>query len=269
MEHFQHLETLRVELDALSATVTLNRPDVKNAMNNKMVAELTTVFTGLRGNRDVRAIVLRGAEGVFCSGGDIKEMRNDPMPAADSAHNLDAMLRACNEASQVVIAQIEGAALGGGFGLACVSDIAIASETAKFGLPEVRLGVAPAFISPFVLQRVGLTRARELMLTGRRFNGAVAAEYGIVHVVCPPDEVEHSVEVVLDDIRQCAPGALAAVKELLFTVYGQPLDATVEYRANLLNTLRTATEAQEGLQAFLEKRPAAWVTGGSHDDHND
>ena len=229
------------------------------------VAELTDLFTQLRDNRDIRTVILAGADGNFCSGGDIKEMRDNPVTPADSAHNMDAMLRAVNQASQVVIARIEGAALGGGFGLACVSDIAIASEDAKFGLPEVRLGIAPSFISPYVIKRIGLTRARELMLTGRRFSGKLAQEYGIVHEACSSDQLDHFIEVELDEIRQCAPGAIAAIKGLIFTVYDTPIEETVAYRAELLDSLRKGEEAQEGLLAFMEKRPAKWVSGDSND----
>lgn len=262
----QEFATLLVDQDDFVAYVTLNRPETKNAMNMQMVAELTALFTSLRQNREVRAIVLSGSEGVFCSGGDIKEMRERPMPSAQDANNLDVMLRAVNEASQVVIARVEGAALGGGLGLVCVSDVAIASTTTRFGLTEVRLGVAPSFISPYVLQRMGLTRTRELMLTGRRFDGNAALEYGLVHVAVPPKELDHAIEMELDEIHKCAPGAIAAVKELIFSVYGKSPGETVRYRADLLNRLRAGDEAQEGLSAFLEKRSPNWVTGGKDND---
>lgn len=261
LENLQNLDTLLITIENSIATVTLNRPHVRNAMNYKMVEELHTVFTTLKDNREVRVILLRGAEGTFCSGGDIKEMRDNPVPPLESGTHLDAMLRACNEASQFVIARVEGAAMGGGLGLVCVSDVAIASTDARFALPEVRLGVAPAFISPYVLRRIGLTRSRELMLTGKRFNGAQAKAYGIVHEACSPENLDFCVEAELQEIRQCAPGAIAATKALLFEVMDQPLDETVAYRANLLNTLRGGEEAQEGMLAFMEKRPAKWVTG--------
>lgn len=262
MDHFQNLETLEFKIDDFVAYVTLNRPEVKNAMNFKMVEELTNIFIGLRDNRAVRAIVLSGAGGTFCAGGDVKEMRDalmNQIPAKDSGANLDTMLRACNQAAQVVIAKIEGAALGGGFGLACVSDIAIASTTAQFGLPEVRLGIAPAFISPFVIQRIGLTRARELMLTGRRFDGLQAEAYGLVTYACPPEEIEAKLQALLAEIQQCGPNAIAAIKALIFTVLTAPLDDTVDYRANLLDSLRRSPEGQEGMLAFAQKRPAAWT----------
>lgn len=260
-ELFENLETLEVRLDDMVAHVTLNRPQSRNAMNFRMVEELHRVFTELHENRTVRVILLSGAGGNFCAGGDIKEMRENPVPALESGSNLDAMLRACNEAAQVVIAKIEGSALGGGFGLACVSDIAVASTDAQFGLPEVRLGVAPAFISPFVINRIGLTRSRELMLTGRRFDGTEAHRLGLIHQVCKPNDLDHCIDAYLDELRYCAPGAVAAVKELIFAVQDKPLDETVAYRADLLNRLRAGEEAQEGLLAFMEKRHAKWVTG--------
>jgi len=265
MTDFEHLETLSVIFEDMVAHVTLNRPHARNAMNFKMVAELTDVFQRLKGNRDIRVIILSGAEGVFCSGGDLKEMKDNTVPAEDSAHNFDVMLRACDTADQIVIARVEGAAIGGGLGLVCVSDIAIASNTAIFGLSEVRLGIAPAFISPFVLRRMGLTRSRELMLTGRRFNGEQALQYGLVHDSATSDELDLVIQSTLDDIRQSAPNAIAAIKELIFAVYDKPLDDTVAYRANMLNTLRASDEAQEGLLAFQEKRPPRWVTGDPDD----
>lgn len=262
-EFAQDFATLLVEIDDFTAYVTLNRPEARNAMNTQMIAEITACFNVLRENQAVRAIVLSGAEGVFCAGGDIKEMRERPVPTAEDANNLDAMLRAVNEAPQVVIARVEGAALGGGLGLVSVSDVAIASTSAKFGLTEVRLGVAPSFISPYVLQRMGLTRTRELMLTGRRFDGTTALEYGLVHDAVPSEDLDHALEMELDEIRKSAPGAIAAIKELIFTVYGKPPAETVTYRADLLNRLRGGVEAQEGLSAFLEKRQPNWVTGES------
>ncbi|MEM9951145.1 MAG: enoyl-CoA hydratase-related protein [Chloroflexota bacterium] len=265
MPDFGSLDTLLIEQKDFALYITLNRPETRNAMNNQMVAELTHVFTKVHGDLSIRAIILQGADGFFCSGGDIKEMRDNPITPADSANNLDAMLRAVNHASQVVIARIEGAAIGGGLGLACVSDIAIADEETKFGLTEVRLGIAPAFISPYVIERVGLTRARELMLTGRRFSGRQASEYGIVHEACANDQLDHFVDVDLDEIRQCSPNAIAKIKELIFTVHNKPVEDTVQYRAELLSSLRQSDEAQEGLLAFMEKRPADWTTGQTDD----
>lgn len=252
-------ETIDVIPVGMAVHVTLNRPHARNAMNFQMTRELTEVFQSLKGNRDYRAIILSGKGGMFCSGGDIKEMRENTVPASESAFNLDAMLQAVDTADQIVIAQVEGAALGGGLGLLCVSDIAIAATNTIFGLTEVRLGIAPAFISPYVLRRIGLTRSRELMLTGRRFNGTEAHAYGLVHDVCEPDEVRGCIDRYLTEIQQSAPGAIAAIKRLIFNVLDRPLDKTVDYRAEVLNTLRGGAEAQEGMLAFVEKRTPKWA----------
>jgi len=258
-------ETLKIDIQGSVAHVMLNRPEARNAMNFRMVEELYTLFTDLKPNRDIRAVVLSGAGGVFCAGGDIKEMRSTTVPSVESGGNLDNMLSAVNRASQVVIAKVEGAALGGGLGLVCVSDIAIASTVTQFGLPEVRLGIAPAFISPYVLQRMGLTRTRELMLTGRRLNGEEALTYGLIHHIAEPKDLEQHIYDMLGEIQFCAPEAIAATKELIFAVDHQPTDTTVAYRANLLNRLRASEEGQEGMLSFIEKRPAKWVTQGEPD----
>lgn len=258
-------ETLTIDIQNSVAYITLNRPEVRNAMNFHMVEELYTLFTDLKPNRDIRAIVMSGAGGVFCAGGDIKEMQANTVPSIESGGNLDNMLSAVNHASQIVIAKIEGAALGGGLGLVCVSDIAIASTTAKIGLPEVRLGIAPAFISPYVLQRIGLTGTRELMLTGRRLSGKEALAYGLVHHIAEPKDLDTRIYDMLREVQYCAPEAIAATKELMFAVYNRATADTVEYRANLLNRLRSSEEGQEGMLSFIEKRPAKWVIQGEAD----
>jgi len=150
------------------------------------------------------------------------------------------------------------AALGGGFGLVCVSDIALAGESAAFALPEVRLGIVPAVISPYVVARVGLTCTRQLMLTGARIGAAEARELGIVHEACLDDELDDFVDAAVRDILRCAPQALRACKRLLFTLAGPP-DDTLASRVDLLNRLRAGEEAQQGMRAFLAKQPAPWA----------
>jgi len=257
-------ETLVVDIAPPFAHVTLNRPDARNAMSAQMIKDLLAAFEALSDNRDIRAVVLGAAGTAFCVGGDIQEMAAISQQSEEEnlayASRADAMLRAVNEAPQAVIARVQGVALGGGFGLVCVSDIAIASTDAKFGLPEVRLGLAPAMISPFVLQRLGLMRTRELMLTGRRFGAEQAKDYGLVHEVCAPEELDAYVQAVLDDLRQCSPGAIAACKRLMFEVMERDLAATIDYRARLLLHLRRSEEGQEGMMAFVEKRKPKWAT---------
>lgn len=256
-------ETLLLTFDGPFAYLTLNRPHVRNAMNAQMVLDLTAAFESLAASHDVRAVILSGADGTFCAGGDLQELAaavQDPDydPLRD-ASQFDALLQAVQRAPQVVVARVEGAALGGGFGLVCVSDIAVAAATAKMGLPEVRLGLVPALISPYVIARVGPTRARELMLSGRRFDGVSAHEYGIVHDVCPPEVLDVALKRVLDDLRQCSPQALAACKRLILEVSDKPLPESLAYRADLLRTLRASVEGQEGMLAFAMKRPPRWA----------
>jgi enoyl-CoA hydratase/carnithine racemase len=157
----------------------------------------------------------------------------------------------------VVVARIQGPAMGGGLGLVCVSDIAIAHEGATFGLPEVRLGLAPAVISPYVVQRAGFTRARQLMLTGKRFGAVAALEYGLIHEVAPDGKLDTQVEATVADVLKCAPNALRECKRLLFTVLAQT--DTLEERVATLDRLRTSDEAAEGILAFIQKKPAPWV----------
>lgn len=256
-------ETILVEINAPFAYVTLNRPQVRNAMSFQMIDELIEAFHSLKDNRDVRAIVLSGANGNFSVGGDLGDMaKSAQMSDAErdaTTARFDTFLRDVNTAPQVIIAKLEGAVLGGGFGLACVSDIAIAAQNAVFGLPEIRLGLAPALISPFVIARIGITRARMLMLLGERFNGEKALEYGIVHETHPSENLETRLSEILETLRHCSPNAIREIKHLIHEVSTKPLDETVIYRANMLNRLRFSEEAQEGMAAFSEKRPPKWT----------
>jgi isohexenylglutaconyl-CoA hydratase len=255
--------TLMLAVEPPFAHVILNRPKTRNAMNQQMIDDLIHAFNDLRQRADVRACILSGAGGTFCAGGDFNELqaaaqKSEREQLADTGR-LDTMLRLVNTAPFITIARVEGAALGGGFGLVCVTDVAIASTEARLGMPEVRIGLVPAVISPYVVRRVGLTRARQLMLTGMRFDGVTAREYGIVHEVMPPDGLDVRLEGLLDELRQVAPGALRECKALLFEVAEKSLDDTLQGRVKLLNRLRVGDEAQEGILAFLQRRPAKWA----------
>jgi isohexenylglutaconyl-CoA hydratase len=225
-------------------------------MSQAMAGELLRCFTALREEayRSVRVIILRAAGDVFCAGGDLRDMSGNGEGAGAI---FDKLLRAVNEAPQVVIARIHGPAMGGGLGLVCVSDIAIADEGATFGLPEVRLGLAPATIAPYVVQRIGFTRARRLALTGQRFDAAAALEYGLVHEVAPAGELDTRVEATVADVLKCAPNALRECKRLLFGVVNGA--DTAADRVAALDRLRASDEAAEGILAFIQKKPAPWV----------
>jgi len=252
-------ETITCAVEGPVATVTLNRPEARNALSMAMVEDLSRCFTELRKDayQDVRVLVLRAAGETFCAGGDLRDMSAASEDGAGIGSQLDDLLRAVNEAPQVVVACIQGAAMGGGLGMVCVSDIAIADEGATFGLPEVRIGLAPAVISPFVIQRVGFTRARQLMLTGRRFGAAAALEYGLIHEVAPAGQLDAQVEATIADILKCAPNALRECKRLLFAVLTQP--DSLEERLATFERLRTSEEAAEGIMAFIQKKPAPWI----------
>jgi enoyl-CoA hydratase/carnithine racemase len=254
--------TITCAVDGPAATITLNRPEARNAMSSLMVEELLRCFSALGGADydHIRAVVLRASGDVFCAGGDVRDLSTTSTPEESRASvaRLDELLRAVNTAPQVVIARVQGPALGGGLGLICVTDIAIAGERARFGFTEARLGLAPAIISPYVIARIGLTHARRIILSGALVNPASAQECGLVTEYCPDTELDARVQAALGDVLQCAPGALRACKQLLFHLAYQT-DDTLDYRVNLLQRLRTGEEAQQGMLAFLAKRPAPWV----------
>jgi isohexenylglutaconyl-CoA hydratase len=262
-------ETLRLERAGPLLRLTLNRPEQRNAMSFAMVAELEAVFDGLRGDRATRVVVLRGAGGNFCAGGDIRDMAAagqtppgpgapDPMRAGNRAFGR--MLAKANALPQAVIAVLEGAVMGGGLGLACIADIAIAHADATFAMPETGLGLVPAQIAPFVVARIGLTNARRLGVSGLRCKAEEARALGLVHLVAADDDalaplLKQSVEQVL----RCAPAAVAATKELMLAVGEEPLDLLLDRAADAFAAAVRGAEGREGTSAFVQKRKAAWV----------
>jgi isohexenylglutaconyl-CoA hydratase len=256
-------ETIMTERVRSVVHLTLNRPRARNAMNQCMVEEIRNFFVSIRDDRTIRSVVIRGAGPHFCAGADIKEMRDPAHQTAEAqfsyASALDKMLRAVQRAPQVTIAAVEGAAMGGGFGLVCVTDIAVADESLKMALPEVRLGIAPAVVSPYVIERIGLTRTRQLALTARFLDGQAALDLGLVQDVAPMGMIEMVVDEYLNDILKGSPNALAATKELLFRVAATPsLDESRAYRIETLGRLRSSEEGREGMAAFAEKRTPFW-----------
>jgi enoyl-CoA hydratase/carnithine racemase len=252
-------ETLLVAIDGSVATVTLNRPEARNSLSHQLVEDLLDFFQRIRNRRDIRVVVMRAAGKAFCAGGDIRDLSAPRSEAEEKAiiARVDTMLRAINRAPQVIVQRVHGAVLGGGIGLVSVSDIAIASATTRFAMPEVRLGIVPSLISPFVVQRLGLTRARQWMLTGSQFDGEAALDAGLVHEICDEEALDGRVEATVREVLQCSPNALAECKKLLFEVLENP--DTLAYRVDLLNRLRRSEDGQEGMRAFLEKRPARWA----------
>ncbi|MCY1339206.1 putative enoyl-CoA hydratase [compost metagenome] len=257
-------ETLLLEQAAGVLHVTLNRPDSRNAMSLAMVTELRAVLAAVRNDPGVRALVLRGAGGHFCAGGDIKDMASARAAGSDAYRSLNrafgSLLEEAQTQPQVLLAVLEGAVLGGGFGLACVSDIAIAHASAQFGLPETSLGVLPAQIAPFVVKRIGLTQARRLALTAARFDGAEALRLGLVHFAeADTAGVEQRLAESLEQVRRCAPGANARTKALLLASEEEPLAALLDNAAEQFAAAVAGPEGTEGTLAFVQKRKPVWA----------
>ena len=261
-------ETLLMQRQGSIVQLTLNRPKSRNAMSLQMVNELMGVFGSIKDDEKVQAVVIRGAEGNFCSGGDIKDMASaseakasgEADPFFSFNRQFGRMITQINEAPQVVVVVLEGAVLGGGFGLACVSDVAIAANSAKFGLPESGLGIPPAQIAPFVVARIGLTQARRLALLGARFDGNEAMRLGIVHYVCEDAEnIEKQLQEVIQQIRRCAPGANRVTKSLMLAVGHADLEELLDRGAEQFSKAVQSDEGSEGTLAFIEKRLPVWA----------
>lgn len=248
------------------ARVALNRPDVHNAFDDALIAELTSALDTLDHDTNVRAIALTGNGASFSAGADLNWMRR--MAQAGEAENradaerLAALMRALNFLSKPTVARINGAAYGGGVGLIACCDIAIAAETAKFGLTEVKLGLVPAVISPYVIAAIGARHARRLFATGEIFDADEAARVGLVHRVVPPNALDAAIDETLALLAKGGPVAQSEAKQLALRVGGMTRHGAerndVE-NAALIARLRVSAEGQEGLGAFLDKRKPGWT----------
>lgn len=256
--------TIRTEVDSRGvATVMLNRPEVHNAFNAELIAELSAALAGFASDAGVRAVVIAGAGKSFSAGADLTWMRLTAGYSADE-NRADALLaaqlmRALDELPKPAIARVHGAALGGGVGLVACCDIAVATESAVFGLSEVRLGIVPAVISPYVVAAIGARNARRFFLTGERFPAEEARRVGLVHEVVAGADLDTAIGRYLDAILASGPVAVASAKRLISEVAGRPIDDAVSATiADRIAALRASEEGREGIAAFLEKRPPAW-----------
>ena len=244
-------------------SVTLNRPDIGNAFNGELITELTTLFAeGVRAEAGVHVVVLAGAGKHFCAGADLAWMKQTAsfgkVENATDARRLAGLFEAIDSCPKPVVGRIHGAARGGGVGVVAALDIAVASESASFALTEVRLGLAPAVISPFVIRRIG-NRARELFLTGEAFGAKDALAWGLVNHVVADADLDAKVDERVKLLLLGGPNALAACKDLARTIGRMPDDEAVVKTANLIAELRASAEAQEGMRAFLMKDKPRWV----------
>lgn len=246
------------------ATVTLQRPEVHNAFNTQIIEELLAAFTELGIEEQLHGVVLTGDGPSFSAGADLSMMQS--ATAFTEEQNLNDALRLTDLLSAIdtlpcpVIGRVHGTAMGGGVGLVAVCDIAIAAESARFAFSEVKLGIAPAVISPFVIRKIGESNARVLFVTGERFSAARAREVGLIHSVVPLEHLDDAVQKAVNELLSSAPQAIRACKTLALTV-GHMDDAVARrYTAETIARLRVSDEGQEGLRSFLEKRKPRWVT---------
>lgn len=261
---------IRLELRGPVLHLWLNRPEQRNALSAQMVREIAATFTAIADDRTVRVVVIRGAGGTFCAGGDIKSMsaagQAQPAGAADELKDnnrrFGAMLEMVNAAPQVVIAAVEGYAMGGGFGLACVADFTIATTDARFAMSEVMIGVVAAAISPFVVQRIGLTASRRLGVSGTRLSGAEAVGVGIAHLaVADAAALDVAVRDACNAVLKSAPGAVATTKKLMLRAAAAiPIPQLLDDAAAAFADAVRGAEGREGTKAFVEKRKPSWVT---------
>lgn len=269
------LEAVRVEQTGAVLHIWFNRPQARNAMSLQMVAELRQVLQDAQataGQADaVRVVVLRGTGGHFCAGADLKDMASARMramqkeagdtsdPIAEVNAAFGHLCGAYASSPLAVVAVLEGTVMGGGMGLACVADVAIASKSASFRLPETSLGVVPAQIAPFLVERLGYSQAKRLAVTGGRLDGAQALHIGLVHTVVSDDAIDGAVSEVVTDILACAPGALAATKLLMERARWQSAATLVADAAEVFSRSANSTEGLEGMTAFMQKRKPQWA----------
>jgi isohexenylglutaconyl-CoA hydratase len=259
-------ETLIVARDGPVLKVTMNRPEARNALSPTMVRELTEAFEAAREDAAIRAVVLTGAGGTFCAGGDLKGMEGS-QAARDGAgegrgatnRRFGALLEAIDALPKAVIVLIEGAAMGGGVGLVAVSDWAIAERAAQIGTPEVTVGLVPAQVAPFVVARIGYTQARRLATYGLRLDAEAALRVGLVHEIADGrDGMLARGVAAVNQVLRCAPQAVADTKRLVRASLREPLGPTLDAAAHTF-AAALAGEAREGIRAFVEKRKPAWA----------
>jgi isohexenylglutaconyl-CoA hydratase len=269
----ERLQTLALRQQGPVLHITLNRPELRNAMSLLMVAELRLALADAEASaaseNAVRVLVLRGSDGHFCAGADVKDMAAARLRAMQSSDGSDAVAEANAQFGELcaayartplaLVAVLEGTVMGGGVGLACVADVALASDTAVFRLPETSIGVVPAQIAPFLVERLGYSQAKRLAVTGGKLDAAAALQIGLVHVVASSDMLEPALNAVLRDILACAPQALAATKALMSRAQHHDAHHLVMEAARVFSASTSSAEGIEGITAFMQKRKPKWA----------
>ena len=259
-------EAILVAVSDGTATVTLNRPHVHNAFDDVLIADLTAALDDCERNRSVRAVVLTGAGASFSVGADLNWMRSMAQASEDDnradALRLAALMRTLNFLSKPTLARVNGSAYGGGVGLVACCDIAIAVDGVKFSLSEVKLGLVPAVISPYVIAAIGARQARKFFISGEVFDATTAARIGLLHDAVEPAQLDAAVERTLHFLTKGGPLAQAEAKQLALRVGGMTRDSAQRIdaeNAELIARLRVSAEGQAGLAAFLDKRAPDWA----------
>lgn len=269
MTNLPETRTLELDLKAGWLTIWFNQPDNRNALSDALVADLAAVLKSIRDDRTVRGITLRGRGGVFCAGADLKNFKENFQGASGGKSAREATIKMSigaaeifdlvNTAPQVVIVLIEGAAMAGGFGLSCCADVVICEAGARFAMTETAIGVTPAQISPFVIQKLGYATGRRLMLTAARFDGTQAHELGFADYIADDVEGLETIEMQLrKQVLGTAPGAVAATKDLLGQIAGKPREEVIRLAAENFADRMVSDEAKEGVASFFEKRKPSW-----------
>ena len=257
-------KTIQVERRDAVLWVTLNRPDVHNAFNDELIGEAIHLFESLSEEKELRALVLTGSGPNFCAGADLNWMsrmvsytREENVRDSSLLAKMYALL---NSAPLPVVARVNGAAIGGGVGLVSACDIAICMPQSKFGLSEVKLGILPAVISPYVIAKIGESHARALFLTGERFGAERALQIGLVHRIAQSEgELDQFVNEAIDQLLSSGPEAVRACKKLIGYVASHPASDAIPYTIEAIAERRTSAEGQGGMKAFLSKEKAPWV----------
>ncbi len=244
--------------------VTINRPQKKNAFDAATIAALFETFETLHGADNVRVVFIRGAGGTFSAGADLSWMRSaadwSESDNRDDAMGLAKMLKALHDIPALTVALVEGSAMGGGAGIVCACDMAVAVEGTRFAFSEVKLGLIPATIAPYVIEAIGARRARQLFLTANIFDADYAAHAGLIDLVLPEGSVDEFISMLTDSLTANAPGAMGDAKRLVHYVSGHKIDGgLMEETAKRIARARVSDEGQEGVRAFLDKRKPKWA----------
>ena len=256
--------TITISVKGTSATISLNRPEAHNAMDIGMIRELSKAFRQLSDNPDIRVIVLNSNGRNFSSGADLQWMQEglgqDRDQLEAESRELATLFRIIADSGPVVVASVRGKAIGGAVGLVAASDLAIAERDTVFRFSEVKLGLIPATIAPFVLRKAGTAATAGWFLTGREFTAVAALEAGLIQYVCPEDQLEKETGSLVKELISGGPAALRGIKKLLrkYSVAGDP-DEILAETAALIAAYRTSAEGQEGIKAFFEKRKPRWT----------